>query len=67
MKGKGLPENTMTAYRGRGGIDLGKGKAIPLQTWAGPEGSRSLKLPNLKITYHTGHLHPQEVFLCDTV
>jgi len=24
----------------------GKGKAIPLQAWAGPEGSRKLKLPD---------------------
>jgi hypothetical protein len=26
----------------------GKGKAIPLQTWGGPEGSRWLKLPDFK-------------------
>ena len=26
----------------------GKGKAIPLQTWTGPEGSRKLRLPNFK-------------------
>jgi hypothetical protein len=25
-----------------------KGKAIPLQAWAGPEGSRRLKLPDFK-------------------
>ena len=25
-----------------------KGKAIPLQAWTGPEGSRSLKLPDFK-------------------
>jgi hypothetical protein len=25
-----------------------KGKAIPLQTWTGPEGSRSLRLPDFK-------------------
>jgi len=25
-----------------------KGKAIPLQAWAGPEGSRRLRLPDLK-------------------
>jgi len=24
----------------------GKGKAIPLQAWTGPEGSRRLKLPD---------------------
>ena len=26
-----------------------KGKAIPLQAWTGPEGSRRLKLPYFKI------------------
>ena len=26
----------------------GKGKAIPLQVWTGPEGSRSLRLPDFK-------------------
>jgi hypothetical protein len=26
----------------------GKSKAIPLQAWTGPEGSRRLRLPNLK-------------------
>jgi hypothetical protein len=25
-----------------------KGKSIPLQTWTGPEGSRSLRLPDFK-------------------
>ena len=25
-----------------------KGKAIPLQVWTGPEGSRSLRLPDFK-------------------
>jgi hypothetical protein len=25
-----------------------KGKAIPLQAWAGPEGSRRLRLPDFK-------------------
>jgi hypothetical protein len=27
---------------------LGKGKAIPLQAWAGPEGSRRMRLPDFK-------------------
>ena len=27
---------------------LPKGKAIPLQAWTGPEGSRRLRLPNFK-------------------
>jgi hypothetical protein len=26
----------------------GKGKAIPAQAWSGPEGSRSLRLPDFK-------------------
>jgi len=26
----------------------GKGKAIPLQAWAGPDGSRRLRLPDFK-------------------
>jgi hypothetical protein len=26
----------------------GKGKAIPLQAWTGPEGSRSLRFPDFK-------------------
>jgi hypothetical protein len=26
-----------------------KGKAIPLQAWTGPEGSRRLRLPDFKI------------------
>jgi hypothetical protein len=30
-------------------IDKGKkGKAIPLQAWTGPEGSRRLRLPDFK-------------------
>jgi hypothetical protein len=29
-------------------IVKGKGKAIPLQAWTGPEGSRRLKLPDYK-------------------
>jgi len=27
----------------------GKGKAIPLQAWTGPEGSRRLRLQNFKL------------------
>ena len=29
-----------------------KGKAIPLQAWTGPEGSRRLRLPNFKGSRH---------------
>jgi hypothetical protein len=45
-----------------------KGKAIPLQAWTGPEGSRRLRLPDLKTNRHmkvarlsalrTGRLYP---------
>jgi hypothetical protein len=28
--------------------DNGKGKAIPLQAWTGPEGSKRLRLPDFK-------------------
>jgi len=30
------------------GKDKGKGKAIPVQAWTGPEGSTSSKLPDFK-------------------
>jgi hypothetical protein len=33
----------MKTYKGKG-----KGKAIPLQAWTGPEGSRRLRLPDFK-------------------
>jgi len=32
----------------------GKGKAIPLQAWTGPEGSRRLRLPDFKTAYEGG-------------
>jgi hypothetical protein len=27
-------------------IEKGKGKAVPLQAWSGPEGSRKLRFPD---------------------
>jgi hypothetical protein len=49
------------------------GKAIPLQAWTGPEGSRRLKLPDFKTIgtwrykvvspVHRPPLSPQEIFL----
>ena len=49
-----------------------KGKAVPLQAWTGPEGSRKLWLPDYVTTaqdsgrlsaLRTGRLYPQEIFL----
>jgi hypothetical protein len=50
-----------------------KGKAIPLQAWTGPEGSRRFRLPDFKTVgkwrwlrlsaLSTGRLYPQETFL----
>ena len=48
-------------------------KAVPLQAWTSPEGSKSLRLPDFKNMRHmkvvrllalrTGRLYPQEIFL----
>ena len=32
----------------------GKGKAVPLQAWSGPEGSRKLRFPDLLTTAQEG-------------
>ena len=54
-------------------IYIYKGKAIPLQAWTGPEGSRRLRLLDFTDNLHmkvvrlsalcTGCLYPQEIFL----
>jgi len=36
------------------GLDAGKGKAVPLQAWSGPEGSRKLRFPDYMTTAHDG-------------
>jgi len=50
----------------------GKGKAVPLQAWTGPEDSRKLRLPDFMTTaqdggrlsaLRTGRLYPQEILL----
>jgi hypothetical protein len=34
--------------------DKGKGKAVPLQAWGGPEGSRKLRFPDFLTTAQDG-------------
>jgi len=34
--------------------ELGKGKAVPLQAWTGPKGSRKLRSPNFVTTAQDG-------------
>jgi len=52
--------------------DICKGKAVPLQAWTGPEGSRKLRLPDFVTAaqnggrlsdLRTGRLYPQEMLL----
>jgi len=51
---------------------LKKGKAVPLQAWTGPEGSRKLSFPDFVTmtkdggrlsALNTSRLYPQEIFL----
>jgi len=45
---------------------LGKGKAVPLQAWSGPEGSRKLRFPDFMTTAQdggAGRLYPKEIHL----
>jgi hypothetical protein len=52
--------------------DNKKGKAVPLQAWSGPEGSRKLRFPDFMTTAQdggklsalcTGRLYPQAIHL----
>ena len=52
---------------------MGKGKAVPLQAWSGPEVSRKLRFPDFMTTAlerdkvailaHQPHLPQEEIFL----
>ena len=53
-------------------ICIYKGKAVPLQAWSGPEGSRKLRFPDFMTRHRmvirlsvlrTGRLYPQEMVL----
>ena len=53
-------------------IGKAKGKAVPLQAWTGPEGSRKLRPPDFVTTAQdvdrlsalcTGRLYPQKILL----
>ena len=54
-------------------LETCKGKAVQLQAWSGPEGSRKLRFPDFMTTPHrkvvrlsalcTGHIYPQEIHL----
>jgi len=35
-------------------VNEGKGKAVPLQAWSGPEGSRKLRFPDFTTTAQEG-------------
>ena len=39
---------------GNAGLVKGKGKAVPLQAWSGPEGSRKLRFPDDMTTAQDG-------------
>ena len=48
------------------------GKAVPLQAWTGPEGSKKLRRPDFVTTaqdggrlsaLHTGRLYPQDILV----
>jgi hypothetical protein len=52
--------------------EFGKGKAVPLQAWSGPEGSRKLRFPDFMTAAQdgvrlsalcTGRLYPQEMLV----
>ena len=63
----------MKNYREKPNLVKVETKAIPLQAWTGPEGSRRLRLPDFEdnrqmkmvrlLLLRTGRLYPQEILL----
>ena len=58
---RSIPTRPKSSYLQRKGNFLvslafckGKGKAVPLQVWTGPEGSRKLRLPDFVTTAQDG-------------
>ena len=53
---QGSPENgdNKTALLSGAYKSKGKGKAVPLQAWSGPEGSRKLRFPDFMTTAQDG-------------
>ena len=52
-------DQAMKVQSGRSGKNLlfigkGKGKAVPLQAWSGPQGSRKLRFPDFMTTVQDG-------------
>ena len=70
-----MSSGALRSYRRFGGIllllNIKEGKAVPLQVWSGPKGSKTLTF-QISLQRHrmvvrsalrTGRLHPQEMLL----
>ena len=49
-----IPENGITKPSAHASTEFRKGKAVPLQAWSGPEGSRKLRFPDYMTTAQDG-------------